>query len=481
MRVKRYVVDTMPEAMLQIRGDLGTDAVILSTKEVKVGGFMGMFSKKKIEVVAAVEEQQPPKPRRAERSSHQLAQASSPLMNTPEKPEKPLVPVVPRQAAPEAYRRVTQQIAGSSKEGQAELTVNTEQAASATEHLSPRSANNLEPISQAFDQEVLLSNLKSSSELHKRPIEASVPDKSGAEENQALLNELREMKAMMTRFSRNSSMESTWPEALQEICEHVLEQEVERDLLEYWIEQVYVRRSEHPFAPETFDWEQAFREEVTSFIQTRLDKGISQDTKIVYVAGPTGVGKTTTIAKLAAEQLFKHHRKVGFITSDTYRISAVEQLRTYATILNVPLEVVQSPGDVQRAIQRLEHCDLILMDTAGRNYRNELLVSELQSLLSPINESETYLVLSLTSKSRDMLNITGHFSKFGLGKVVFTKMDETGSCGGMFNLLHQFPMQLAYITNGQNVPDDLLHPDAEMVTNMLLGAKGSSGANGDSI
>ncbi|APQ59055.1 MULTISPECIES: flagellar biosynthesis protein FlhF [Paenibacillus] len=480
MRVKRYVVDTMPEAMLQIRGDLGTDAVILSTKEMKVGGFMGMFSKKKIEVVAAVEEKQPQKPRRFGPSSQELAQAASPLMNAPEQPEKSFMPVVPRQAAPEAYRRVTQ-MTGGSKEEQAELTINEEQAASATEHLSSRSANNLETISQALDHEALLSNMKSSSELFKQPIEVSAPDKSGVEENQALLNELREMKAMMTRFSRNSSLESTWPEPLQEICEHVLEQEVERDLLEYWLEQVYVRRSEHPFAPETFDWEQAFREEVASFIQTRLDKGISKDTKIVYVAGPTGVGKTTTIAKLAAEQLFKHHRKVGFITSDTYRISAVEQLRTYATILNVPLEVVQSPGDVHRAIQRLEHCDLILMDTAGRNYRNELLVSELQSLLSPINESETYLVLSLTSKSKDMLNITGHFSKFGLGKVVFTKMDETGSCGGMFNLLHHFPMQLAYITNGQNVPDDLLHPDAEMVTSMLLGPKASTGVNGDSI
>ncbi|WP_336076869.1 flagellar biosynthesis protein FlhF [Paenibacillus sp. 203] len=480
MRVKRYVVDTMPEAMLQIRGDLGTDAVILSTKEMKVGGFMGMFSKKKIEVVAAVEEKQPQKPRRFGPSSQEPTQAASSSMNAPEQPEKSFMPVVPRQAAPEAYRRVTQ-MTGGSKEEQAELTSDAEQAASGTEHLLSRPANNLETMSQVLDHEALLSNMKSSSELFKQPIEVSVPEKSGAEGNQALLNELREMKAMMTRFSRNSSLESTWPEPLQEICEHVLEQEVERDLLEYWLEQVYVRRSEHPFAPETFDWEQAFREEVASFIQTRLDKGISKDTKIVYVAGPTGVGKTTTIAKLAAEQLFKHHRKVGFITSDTYRISAVEQLRTYATILNVPLEVVQSPGDVHRAIQRLEHCDLILMDTAGRNYRNELLVSELQSLLSPINESETYLVLSLTSKSKDMLNITGHFSKFGLGKVVFTKMDETGSCGGMFNLLHQFPMQLAYITNGQNVPDDLLHPDTEMVTSMLLGPKASSGANGDSI
>ncbi|EHS57888.1 flagellar biosynthesis protein FlhF [Paenibacillus sp. Aloe-11] len=476
MRVKRYVVDTMPEAMLQIRGDLGTDAVILSTKEIKAGGFMGMFSKKKIEVVAAVEEKQPQKPQRIGTPRQQ----SFPIAKEPEQLEVPSAPVVPRQAAPEAYRRVTQ-MTGGSREGMADLTAGSEQTASASEHSSAGSDHSPETIAQLLTNEALFSNMETSSELLKQPMESRVPDKSGAAENKALLNELREMKAMMTRFSRNSSLESTWPEPLQEICERLLEQEVERDLLEYWLERVYERRSEHPFAPESFDWEQALREEVAEFIRTRLDKGISKDTKIVYVAGPTGVGKTTTIAKLAAEQLFKHQRKVGFITSDTYRISAVEQLRTYATILNVPLEVVQSPGDVHRAIQRLEHCDLILMDTAGRNYRNELLVSELQSLLSPIKESETYLVLSMTSKSKDMLNITGHFSKFGLGKVVFTKMDETGSCGGMFNLLHHFPMQLAYITNGQNVPDDLLHPDTEMVTSMLLGAKALSGDSGDLI
>lgn len=479
MRVKRYVVDTMPEAMMQIRGDFGTDAVILSTKEMKIGGFMGMFGKKKIEVVAAVEEQQLQKPRRVQPSQQQSVEAFPP-MNAPEQQEAPSSPVVPRQAAPEAYRRVTQMTSGS-KERVADLMAGTEQVAPGTEHSSFGSGYRVEAENEAFSNKAAVPQKETFNELFKHPLEASVPDKMGAEENQALLNELREMKAMMTRISRNSVMENTWPEPLQEICERMLEQEVERDLLEHWLERVYERRSEHPSDPESFEWEQALRAEVAGFIRERLDKGISKDTKIVYVAGPTGVGKTTTIAKLAAEQLFKHHRKVGFITSDTYRISAVEQLRTYATILNVPLEVVQSPGDVHRAIQRLEHCDLILMDTAGRNYRNELLVSELQSLLSPIKESETYLVLSLTSKSKDMLNITGHFSKFGLGKIVFTKMDETGSCGGLFNLLHQFPMQLAYITNGQNVPDDLLHPDTEMVTSLLFGATESSGDTGNSV
>lgn len=217
----------------------------------------------------------------------------------------------------------------------------------------------------------------------------------------------------------------------------------------------------------------ALRNSIGSFLEQRIDEGIRGDTRIVYIAGPTGVGKTTTIAKLAADQIFRARKKVGFITADTYRISAIEQLRTYSSILNVPLEVVQSPGDVQRALQRLGNCDLILMDTAGRNYLNELHVAELHSLLNYDQQSETYLVLSLTSKSQDMMKITEHFSKYGLDKVIFTKLDETSSVGPMYNLLHKYPLKASYIANGQNVPDDLLSVNHELMLDMILGA-GSS-------
>lgn len=112
---------------------------------------------------------------------------------------------------------------------------------------------------------------------------------------------------------------------------------------------------------------------------------------------------------------------------------------------------------------------MILMDTAGRNYRNELLVSELQSLFSHSDQSETYLVLSLTSKSSDMIEIADHFNKYALDKVIFTKMDETGSYGSMFNLIDAHDLRLSYMTNGQNVPDDLLMADSERLCNLLLG------------
>ncbi|WP_339260444.1 flagellar biosynthesis protein FlhF [Paenibacillus sp. FSL R5-0713] len=446
MRVKQYVVETMPEAMLQIRKDLGSDAVILSTKEIKVGGVMGMFRKKRIEVVAAVDKEE-------------NKQTTKPVQNqfTP----------VPRAFVPEAYRQTARSFVAASDES---ATTNTADQSVQEQSAAAPSVFESRNISSDID-----SGSGSSSTDHKpRPqgadfsgsTTATKPTGSDLQQDK-LMTELQDLKQMVTRLSKQGTSADPLTEELQPIRERLTEQDVWPEVWEAWFDSIQTRLSEDEFKKQ--DVEQVVKLEVMHFLEQRIEEGILPTTRIVYVAGPTGVGKTTTIAKLAAEQMFKKHRKVGFITSDTYRISAVEQLRTYASILNVPLEVVQSPGDTQRAISRLENCDLIFMDTAGRNYRNELLVSELQSLLAPVENSETFLVMSMTSKSADMVQITEHFSKYGLDKVIFTKMDETGSCGPLFNLLHRFPLKLAYVANGQNVPDDLLKPDADSLSKQLLG------------
>ncbi|MDQ0657123.1 flagellar biosynthesis protein FlhF [Paenibacillus sp. W2I17] len=446
MRVKQYVVETMPEAMLQIRKDLGSDAVILSTKEIKVGGVMGMFRKKRIEVVAAVDKEE-------------NKQTTKPVQNqfTP----------VPRAFVPEAYRQTARSFVAASDES---ATTNT-----ADQSVQDQSAAAPSVFESRYIGSDIDSGSGSSSTDHKpRPQGADFsgsttgPEPTGSDLQQdKLMTELQDLKQMVTRLTKQGISADPVPEELHMIRERLTEQDVWPEVWESWFDSIQAKWSEGGLKEQ--DVEQVVKLEVMHFLEHRIEEGILPTTRIVYVAGPTGVGKTTTIAKLAAEQMFKKQRKVGFITSDTYRISAVEQLRTYASILNVPLEVVQSPGDTQRAISRLENCDLIFMDTAGRNYRNELLVSELQSLLAPVENSETFLVMSMTSKSADMVQITEHFSKYGLDKVIFTKMDETGSCGPLFNLLHRFPLKLAYVANGQNVPDDLLKPDADSLSKQLLG------------
>ncbi|MCP1183589.1 flagellar biosynthesis protein FlhF [Paenibacillus sp. 1781tsa1] len=446
MRVKQYVVETMPEAMLQIRKDLGSDAVILSTKEIKVGGVMGMFRKKRIEVVAAVDKEE------NKQTTKQVQNQFTP---------------VPRAFVPEAYRQTARSFVAASDES---TTTNTADQSVQEKSAAAPSVFESRNISSDID-----SGPGSSSTDHKpRPQGADFSGsttgtkQTGSDLQQdKLMTELQDLKQMVTRLSKQGTSADPVPEELQPIRERLTEQDVWPEVWESWFDSIQARLSEDGLKEQ--DVEQVVKLEVMHFLEQRIEEGILPTTRIVYVAGPTGVGKTTTIAKLAAEQMFKKQRKVGFITSDTYRISAVEQLRTYASILNVPLEVVQSPGDTQRAISRLEHCDLIFMDTAGRNYRNELLVSELQSLLAPVENSETFLVMSMTSKSADMVQITEHFSKYGLDKVIFTKMDETGSCGPLFNLLHRFPLKLAYVANGQNVPDDLLKPDADSLSKQLLG------------
>ncbi|MCG7382543.1 flagellar biosynthesis protein FlhF [Paenibacillus sp. ACRRY] len=447
MRVKQYIVETMPEAMLQIRKDLGSNAVILSTKEIKVGGMMGMFRKKRIEVVAAVEEED-------------KKEAKKQIQNQ--------VASVPRSYVPEAYRQTARSFVNEANESGSAAQV-VEQYADAKRKETAAHAESMN-----IDSDRERGKLDSSMDYKPRPEGADFsvssspavqePNKQGQQE---LMSELKELKKMMTQLSRQNELADPVPEEFLFLRERLINQEVRTEVFESWFEAVETQLN----AKELDENEvvQSVQKQILTFLEERIDAGILPGTRIVYVAGPTGVGKTTTIAKLAAEQMFKHHRKVGFITSDTYRISAVEQLRTYASILNVPLEVVQSPGDTQRAISRLQDCDLIFMDTAGRNYRNELLVSELQSLLAPVENSETFLVMSMTSKSADMFEITEHFSKYGLDKIIFTKMDETGTCGPMINLLHHFPLKLAYVTNGQNVPDDLLKPDPASLTKQLLG------------
>ncbi|MFD1774390.1 flagellar biosynthesis protein FlhF [Paenibacillus rhizophilus] len=451
MRVKRYVVDTMPDAMHSIRSELGSDAVILSTKEIRTGGFMGMFRKKKIEVVAAVEKEQKKTaggsrdtsssvPRAGVPNAYRQAYASSSVNAAPGGTEPP-----------RSFAEIAAALQGAA-EKQGAVAVLTEKTVQETKLEAPVHVPQEEADS---DQPAAAPSMASVSP--ERPTDDGI------------LNEIKEMKQWIERIARQSAESRELPDRLNQLRERLIEQETDSALVEEWIGDVLDawNNAGRQWPQEKFD--EAIKEQVVNFLSTRIGGGVAPDTKLLYVAGPTGVGKTTTLAKLAADQLFRHGRKVGMITSDTYRISAVEQLRTYASILNVPLEVIQSPGDLQRALSRLEGCDLVLMDTAGRNFRNELLVAELQSLLAPTLKSETYLVLSLTSKSRDMKLITEHFSKYRLDKIIVTKLDETGSFGPMFNLLNDYPLSLSYMTNGQNVPDDLLVPSEELLCDLLLG------------
>jgi len=178
-------------------------------------------------------------------------------------------------------------------------------------------------------------------------------------------------------------------------------------------------------------------------------------TKVVAFVGPTGVGKTTSIAKLAAHYALQKKCRVGLITVDTYRIAAVEQLRTYAQIMDLPLEVVASPHEMREAVQRLGDKDLIFLDTAGRSPRDEVRVAELRLLLSEAGASDIVLVLSAAAGMESCQVAAATFARIGANSLLLTKIDEATSLFGLTPLLCNPHLPLSYVTDGQNVPDDI--------------------------
>lgn len=191
--------------------------------------------------------------------------------------------------------------------------------------------------------------------------------------------------------------------------------------------------------------------------------------RVVALVGPTGVGKTTTIAKLAANYRLREKRRVGLITVDTYRVAAVEQLRTYADIIDLPMEVVATPREMREAVARMSHLDLVLMDTAGRSPRDEVKIQELKSMLEEAEPDEVHLVLSSAAGAKSLVSTAEKFAGVGTTALVLTKLDEAHSLGHLVSLVRECRLPVSYLTDGQNVPDDIQVAQRGAMAERLLG------------
>ncbi|WP_028550441.1 flagellar biosynthesis protein FlhF [Paenibacillus sp. UNC451MF] len=434
MRVKRYVVDSMPDALQKIRSDLGKDAVILNTKEIRSGGFLGMFAKKKIEVIAATDS---------------AAAAASPTINKDSGDTiVPLSkPVANKVSEVITYTRPTSMKKSNLSEDKSNLAF-----PDVPDVLDPEAA----PEPKQVPQPSVI-----------KPVQAA----SSQSRDDLLLQEIKQMKQFMHQLSVQGHPAVPMDPILERLQQRLLDQEVDPEIVDRLIAKA-AEEAEAGGIPLTEKHARlSLERQLNELFVTGTNKRLDHDTKVAHFVGPTGVGKTTTIAKLAAEQVLKYHRKVGFITSDTYRIAAVEQLKTYGTILNVPLEVVFSPQDLPRAFEQMKDRDIIFMDTAGRNFRNEMYVSELNALLQSEGKNETFLVLSLTTKYKDMKAIAENFTKFKLDKVLFTKMDETDTYGSIINLANDFQLQTSYVTHGQSVPEDITELGEQQIIDLILGVE----------
>jgi len=190
--------------------------------------------------------------------------------------------------------------------------------------------------------------------------------------------------------------------------------------------------------------------------------------RTMCLVGPTGVGKTTTIAKLAANYKLREHKKVGLVTIDNYRIAAVDQLRTYAEIIDVPMEAVLTPGELHRAVRGMADRDVVLIDTAGRSQNDEMRLNELRRFVETADCDEVHLVVSAAASPRVADSTVGKFASLRPNRIIVTKLDEAATFGMILNVAAATDAAISYVTTGQDVPDDIGPAKADVLAESIL-------------
>lgn len=196
--------------------------------------------------------------------------------------------------------------------------------------------------------------------------------------------------------------------------------------------------------------------------------------KVVFFIGPTGVGKTTTIAKIASKFKLEEDRNVALLTADTYRIAATDQLKNYADILGIPMSIVYSPMDIAKEIEKYKSYDVVFVDTAGFSHKNDEQRGDMALLIDKLPDEydkDVYLVLSATTKYKDLKDIVDTYKTFGKFDLIFTKLDETSAYGNIYNIRQYTGANVSYVTTGQNVPNDIDEIDTQKLVKNLLGGR----------
>lgn len=275
-----------------------------------------------------------------------------------------------------------------------------------------------------------------------------------------------------TKEAETKEAESELERFVKLLYNTMLENEVDEKYANQIIDEI--GKLNKPNMPFDYALANVYQKMILKFGQTRAIEPAEKGAKVIFFLGPTGVGKTTTIAKIASKFRVEEQRKVALLTADTYRIAAAEQLRTYAGILEVPFRVIYTTDEIKQAISDFKDCDYILVDTAGHAYQNEAQKENMKSFIQSVNgltETEVFLVLSATTKYRDLLQIADAYREIVDFKLIFTKLDETTALGNLLNIRLHTGAELSYVTCGQNVPDDIEYFNPQKTVKRILGGR----------
>ena len=423
MIIKKYVGKTESEATEEARRELGPNIVVMTVKPAKKTGFFSFLQPQKIEVTVALEEE-------TERPQRVVLSPQNDNVKPTIRPSE------------DASQRDTIIASGGGV------------AHKQTMYKEENSA-----IEEKLDN---LSNL-----LEKNFLKT---EKDESAESQTVIPEEAPVRA------GNAKKAPDIPEETMAFIKLLYNTLIENEVDEIYVNQLTdeVEKIAKPGLPFDYALQNVYQKMILKFGKPEPITVDGEGPRAEIFIGPTGVGKTTTIAKLASELSVTLHKKVALLTVDTYRIAAAEQLRTYASILEIPFRVIYSVEEMRQAAEDFKDYDYLMVDTAGHSLHNEELKQGVESfirVLEDIMECENYLVLSATTKYRDLIEIADAYSEMVAYKLIFTKMDETGAKGNLYNVRIHTGAPVAYITNGQNVPDDIAVFDAQRIVKNLLGGK----------
>lgn len=409
MQVKKFIGESIPQVMAQIRREFGNDAIILQTNKVKKGGFFGFFSKEQVEILAA----------------------SDAANRTTKKTEKV---------------STSQNIASNDFKA----------------HL-----DKLNEVSRIQKKEPITDEVNLENKYKKTPTQSIEKQNTQNIHNQAkVVQELDEMKHTLNKLS--SKINEAFKTEEEEKKEIELKENIKK-LVDLGVSEVFSAKIINSITQkkQKVNFETVKNEIKSQFSAIDFDEHPDYSKNVIF-AGSTGVGKTTTLAKIASKNMIENKNKIGFLTLDTYRISAVEQLKTYADILSSPIEVAYEINDISTAMDRLSNRDRIYIDTAGRSHHNKKQMAELKEIIDIIEDKTVYLVISANINLNDIIDIIKMYEFLEEYGIIVTKLDETLSNGSVIDIINLTQKNISYITFGQNVPDDMEKFDIDMYLTELL-------------
>lgn len=420
MTINKYQGKTKEEAVEKAKQELGANAVVMNVKEIKPKGVFKAFKGSVYEVTAAVEEKE-----------------SFPEVKTAPNTQQNKIEGISL-AADEKFN-LSQLQNGRTEQGKLEMPQG--RIGQMRERRNENSSEGLEK------------RLENLSSILEKQLSAEEKRKDTAQEQPQVVN----------------------PEGFQFI-KMMYRTLLENDVNEIYVNQIMDEAEKVMHTGSSVDsiLSNVYQKMILKFGRTELIEQSGKKPKIIFFIGPTGVGKTTTIAKIASKCKVEQGKRVAFLTADTYRIAATEQLRVYANILDAPMSVIYTPEEMNEAIERVGDYNLIFVDTAGFSHKNETQREDIKKLIDGLDssyEKEVYLVLSATTKYRDLLEIADIYKEIAEYKLIFTKLDETTTYGNILNIKLYSGAGLSYTTNGQNVPDDIEEFDTQKIVKQLLGGR----------